>query len=290
MLRLRWLILVLAAALVTAGMIAVACGGSSNGDDDTSDDASDDAGDDTSDDTGDDTADDTGDDTGDDDTGTGSFGGIVVDYLTSAPKVGATVELLNNTTGESFAPAISGTTGADGAISFTDVPAGETMVGVKVDTTSYTTTIQYDFAVGTADANILAVSNTTVALIAGSLGVTIDVTKGQVAGKVFWVPTTGSLEDVGCATVTSAPVDADIYYFGALLPDPTYTHTNPANSAFAVLNMTPGVVTLTSLVDGHTATNTLPKVYANSISITNVSYLEADYPTNPTPAGCTAGK
>ena len=284
MLRLRWLILVLAAALVTAGMIAAAC---SNGDDD---DTSDDASDDTADDTGDDTADDTGDDTGDDDTGTGSFGGIVVDYLTSAPKVGATVELLNDTTGESFDPAISGTTDADGAISFTDVPAGETMVGVKVDTANYMTTIQYDFAVGTTDANILAVSNTTVTLIAGSLGVTVDDTKGQVAGKVFWVPTSGSPEDVGCATVTSDPVDADIYYFGALLPDPTYTHTNPDNAAFAVLNMTPGAVTLTSLVDGHEATNTLPKVYANSISITNVSYLEADYATNPTPAGCTAGK
>ncbi|MCB1155696.1 hypothetical protein KDL45_18695, partial [bacterium] len=168
------------AAMLAAAMLAMvlsagswACGGDDDDDDDddaVDDDTDDDDDDDTDDDDDDDTDDDDDDDTDDDDddddddtAGTTDFGGTVVDFKEGTPLANgdATVELLDDATGDSFDPPLTQTTDADGKVFFEDIPVSKDgTIAAKVTANDYKATVQYHFETGTASEELLAVSET----------------------------------------------------------------------------------------------------------------------------------
>lgn len=249
----------------------------------------------------------------DDDTGggTGTIDGYVRNFQDKVEVQGAVVELVDNATGNPLGDAFKKTSPSDGHVSFTGIPAGVEYVGVKVSKDGSHDTYQYDFVVGATDEEFLLVSRVTSGLVALTLGITLDTTKGFAAGGIYWGDPTNE-NPVGCAVVTVDPEPVDgIYYFGPDdLPyidrnvDPTNepanasnTHgVNPLNGYWIGMTMEAGVsvsVTATSAVDPAddttwiTETAVIPMTFPDSVTISNVYFSTDDYSANPQAGWCT---
>ncbi len=277
------LVLLLVLGLLAGGLVFYAC--SSGGDDD--DTADDDADDDIDDDTDDDAA------------PPNSIGGVVIDYFSEVPLEGALVEVLNNATGESFDPPITGISDTNGYVMLTGIPEGEEQVGIKVSLAGYKDTIQYNFNVGVTDEQFLCISNTTVAAITLLLGIEWDPAKGTAAGAVYWGDPTDE-NPIGCVEVTTDPPNDEIHYMNNLgmpsrdrdIDTPGNPQngegTNPNDGAFVSVNMDPGQITITANADGNVEEAVLPQLFADSVCIVTIYYSKDEYPSNPQGAWCTS--
>lgn len=302
------LMLVLLIGVFALSVTVVACGDDDDDDDSSSsDDDDDDTSDDDADDDDDDDDDTTDDDDDDDDDTAGStdFGGTVVDFKEGTILPGATVELLNNDTGASFEPALTQVADADGKVLFEDIPAAKAgQVAAKVTLGDYRTTVQFHFDTGTASEEILAVSESTVKLIATLLGEDVDDGQGFASGAVYWVEDDEE-KSLGCAEVEAVRDGGGdtgtIYYFKdkkllGRVPDKTQPYTNPGYteegdplSLFVAVNADPGSYTINATTDegdGDTESNTIPNLCADCIAITTILFDKSEYPTNPGPETC----
>ena len=236
----------------------------------------------------------------------GSIGGTVLDFLSDNPQPNATVEALNDVDGMPLDPAVVGTTDEDGYV-LLELPAAyvaaNDTVAIKVSKDGYKNTIQYGFPVGVTNETFLGISTTTLALMAGPLGIGIpaDPAKGQVAGAVYWGDPTDETT-IGCAEVSIDVASAGVFYLGGALGLPTHGRditapgdpqdgegTNPEDGVFVGLNITPtdtGVV-ITADADGNEEIKIIPRVEADSVIMQNIYYAKVDYTTNPQGSWCT---
>ncbi|MBI5529327.1 MAG: carboxypeptidase regulatory-like domain-containing protein [Deltaproteobacteria bacterium] len=215
-----------------------------------------------------------------------SISGTVTDFQSKQPVADVTVELYDDDNGASLG--ISGTSGADGTITLDGIPASKGKVGVKTTKADNMDTIQYHFDSGATGETFYIISQTTVSLIAGILGVTIDPAKGVAAGSVYYGPSTDE-EPIGCATVATDPAGGEIHYMdnsGIPTKDRDTKGTNPKNGYFSILNMEPGAININATVGGATESSILPKLDANTVAISNVRFLKDKYAANPQPAAC----
>lgn len=287
-----WIIFAL---FLSAAAFGVACGGGDDDDDDSSN--------------GDDDDDDDGPGQGE----PGQLNGFVRDFQTKAEVQDATVELVNDETGESFDPPLTATSPANGEVTF-EVPEGVEFVGVKVSKTGSTDTVQFHFEVGLESEEFLLVSNATKELIALSLGVELDLTKGVAAGGFYWGDPIDE-NPIGCSTVSFDPDDGlPVYYFGPdALPATSrdVTGDTPANGQGTnpgrdgkgqaisyYLSLNKELVSDLTII-GRTydvestgtvameETGIIPRIYENTVTIANVYITKDDSPTDPTPDWCT---
>ncbi len=310
-----FLLLALMALMICSALVAANCGDDDDDDDDNDDaddddndtgDDDDDTGDDDTgdDDTGDDDTgdDDTGDDdTGDDDTGDDDTGDDdstmddpptepitihVIDFLSGSNLTGATCELVNRYTGESFEPAITTTADTNGFCFFNTVEKNE-QYSVKFTLNNYVTTYAFNYdTVMTWEFSL--VSNIARASIAALLGETFDPSKGIVGGIVqYYDDVTPAAEVIGCAEVTSDTSRPTYYIDGSGMPTTSRTSTHPSNGYFLITNVTPGNYLLTADTDGDEEGAIVPQVFADCIVYVNIYYKSSEYMSNPTPGGCT---
>jgi hypothetical protein len=296
--------LILLIAFLSLGLAVtfLACG--DDDDDDDNDDTTtddDEADDDTAD---DDTADDdvVDDDVVDDDViEPGTIGGTVLDFLSENPIPGASVEALDDSTGESFDPAVTGTSDGEGKIQLTlPVDYALETVGIRVlNSPEHKPTVQYHFVVGLTDERFLAISVTTFGLMSTLLGLDPDPAKGHASGAVYWGDPTNE-NPIGCAEVTmTAPSDGVFYFNNLSLPthgrdittpgDPQNGEgTNPENGYFVGINADPGSnITITANADGAVSTAVIPQLFADTVCIATVYYSTDDYSENPQGDWCT---
>jgi len=262
--------------------------------------------------------DDDNDDTGggdDDDTGGGGSGkidGYVRNFQDKVEVQGALVQLVDNETGQPLGDAFQATSPSGGHVSFSGIPEGVEYVGIKVSKEGNHDTYQYDFPVGAKEEEFLLVSRVTSGLVALTLELELDPTKGFAAGAVYYGDPT-SEDPIGCTVVqmTPEPDDGIFYFTEDNLPDdsrnvlPTNapengasgTGVNPINGYWIGMNTPVGTavdVTATVAVDRANDTTwevetvNIPMTFADSVTIANIYFAPADYGANPQPAWCTA--
>ncbi|HPM76172.1 MAG TPA: hypothetical protein PK961_03705 [bacterium] len=245
----------------------------------------------------DDDNDDGGDD--DDDGGADSLRAHVVDFQNQDLALqGVLVEALDNVTGEPFDPPIQVTSPEDGWVTLTGFPEGVTQVAIRCSRDDYMDTMQYNFDVGATEEEFLVVAHDTRDIVVGTLGVTLDTTKALGAGGVYW----GNPMDenpVGCAEVTADPPVDEVFYFNlSLLPTRDREITtpgspangqgiNPENGYFVALNMDLGEATFTATSGDASESVTCPRLFANTVVISNVYFPFDNYDENPQMSWCT---
>lgn len=215
-----------------------------------------------------------------------SINGTVLDHQTKQPVANANVTLLDDETGAELD--LKGKSADDGTITIEGIPAEVAMVGVKVTKAESMDTIQYHFPAGSQGETFRLLSQTTVSLIAGLLGVTLDPAKGVAAGSVYWGDSTDEIA-IGCATVVTDPTGGETHYMdnsGIPTKSRDALGSNPANGYFSILNMTPGKITINATAGTSTEGSVLPNLPANTVAISNVRFLKDKYPTNPQDGAC----
>ena len=148
-----------------------------------------------------------------------TFKGELVDFQTKAPVEGADIAVLDNATGKPTG--VTGKSGAKGMVEL-QLPATPAKVGFKVSMADNKDTYQFNIDAGPKETERLwLVSVLTYTVVPKLAGITVDKTKGIVAGGLYFVNDKGEEENVGCATIESAPV-GDYRYFDPLtsLPVP----------------------------------------------------------------------
>lgn len=245
--------------------------------------------------------DDDNDDGGDDDVaGDRSINAFVRDFQTKAEVQDSVVELINNDDGEPFDPPVTVTSPSGGEVTL-QVPEdyeGD-LVGVKCTKSGYKDTYQYDFEIGSTNEEFLIVAEATATLVSGLLGITLDPEMGFAAGAIYW-GNPDNENPVGCAEATTDPVPVDgIYYFNnSDLPTANREITtpgdpqngqgvNPVNGYWIGMNFPTGDADITATSGDAEATAYLPKIYPDSVCISNVYFSFGDYDANPQEAWCT---
>lgn len=239
---------------------------------------------------------------GDDDDsggGAGTLSAVVHDFQTKMAVQDAVVELVDNVSGDPLGDQWKLTSPSDGNVTFTGIPEGVDLVGVKVTKAGYKDTYQYDFNVGASGEEFLVVGESTADLVALILGVTLDPTKGFAAGGIYWGDPTDE-NPVGCAVVETDPApESGIYYFGPDdLPTPDRNVDSPENAANGLgvnplngywvgMNIPAGEVDITAYSGDNVQTSFIPKVFPDSVCIANVYYSKTDFTADPTQAFCT---
>ena len=272
-----WIILMIAIVSVAFGSVWLGC-------------ASDDDGD-------------SSDDNDDDDPSVGdkgSISGCVHDFATKSGVIGAKVTILNNDTGAETDISVT-TKDTDGCVTIDGLGTDADFVGVKVTAEDNVDTLQYHFDNGIKDEEFLLVSDGTKTLIELALGVTMDPLYGHAAGSLYWGDPTDE-NPIGCQAVEFDPGNGDTHYFGLDgLPalyrdfpgDPTDTAadngygTNKDNGYFVSVNESPGMVTVSTTVNGTTKTNVIPNLPANSVAIANIYFSKEEFPADTYPTGLT---
>jgi hypothetical protein len=232
-----------------------------------------------------------GDDDGD---GGATFKATVKDRMSRTPLGGKTCRAVDNDTGDPIAGFVA-TSEGNGSISFKDLPG--TLVGFKCDgvTGEHVDTYQFNISTTALDEELWLVDLSTYQLAPALAGVTLDTTKGLVAGSVYWINASGEEEPVGCGQVTSDK-GGEIRYFGANeLPVKTVAEdpvdgrdgTHPNNGLFLVVNMEPGPATLGLEVEGQAKGSVGVVTFGadKTVLISNI-YADETLTANPTPAGC----
>lgn len=212
------------------------------------------------------------------------FSGTIVDFMTRMPFEGALVQVLDNTTGQKI-PACA-TSGSDGLVTISGIPADIDLIGLmNTSAEGNKDTYQFNMDSDATGETLWIVSNATYMLAPGLAGVTLDTTKGVVAGGLYFVNDLDEEEPVGCGTVTTTPA-GDIRYFDDTDMPTTITNrdsTNPLNGFFLAANMDTGTTTVSATVEGDNVGSTTIITYPDSICIGNIYVTTA---TNPQPANC----
>jgi len=222
----------------------------------------------------------------------GSLNGCVHDFLTKQPVQGATVKLLDDTTGAELGIEEVSPSG-DGCITFT-LPEGVDQVGVLVTRDGYHDTLQYHFDNGLTGEEFLFVSDSTASLIELALDTPLDTTKGHAAGGLYF----GNPLDenpIGCNVVSFDPGDGDTHYMGYddipskdrdTTDDPNTTDgkgVNPGNGYFVSVNETAnGAITISATVGTNnpiTKTSIIPNLPPDAVAIANI-YFDPDQDTD----------
>lgn len=212
----------------------------------------------------------------------GTLSGTLVDFQTRQPINGALVQVLDNSTGEAIPVC---TTSANGTVTLSGIPATMAKVGLRNTMLGNKDTYQFNMALNASGEVLWLVSETTYTLAPMAAGLTVDPTKGAVAGGVYFVNATSQEEPVGCAAV-STDQGGDIRYFGDDGMPTTIANqakVNVNNGYFLAVNIAPGVTEVTAEVGATEVGSTSIVTFANSICISNV-YVTTG--TNPTPATC----
>lgn len=293
-----FLVFLLTVVLAMSMTIAwVGCGDDDDDDDDSS--ADDD--------------DDNGPDVGD----KGKISGCIHDFQSGQGLLGATIELVNNDTGESLGITKTTTT-SDGCVELTGISTDLDFVGVKVTKDGYKDTYQFYFDNGITGEEFLAVAESTATLVAAALNIAIEDGQGFAAGGLYWGDPTEE-NPIGCAKIEfDQPSDGVFYFFTDKLPNLSRNitgnapsdgeGTNPAGdldqaySLYVSVNQDPGPTTATATIydieDDEAGTGStlqesiyLPMVAADAVCIANIYFPkgsgEGEYDSNPTPAWCT---
>jgi len=233
---------------------------------------------------------------GDDDNGNGgaTFKATVKDRMSRTPLGGKTCRAVDNATGDPIAGFVA-TSEGNGSIAFKDLPGEK--VGFKCDgvTGEHVDTYQFNISTTALDEELWLVDLGTYQMAPALAGVTLDTTKGLVAGSVYWVNANDEEEPVGCGVVTSS-MGGEIRYFGenelpvktvAEDPENGRDYTHPNNGLFLVANMTPGAATLGLEVEGASkgSVNVVTFGAENTVLISNI-YADDTLTANPTPAAC----
>jgi len=216
-------------------------------------------------------------------THTTSFTGTIVDFMTRQPINNAKIQVLDNATG---APLPVGAVSSNGSVTVTGIPADVTLIGLKNTLApGNKDTYQFNMSATAQDETLWLVSDATYTLAPSLAGVTLDTTKGVVAGGLYFVNDLDEEEPVGCGTVTTTPSGVIRYFDDTDMPT-TITNrdsTNPLNGFFLAANINTGTTTVSATVDGDAVGSTTIITYPDSICISNIYVTTA---TNPQPANC----
>lgn len=237
--------------------------------------------------------------------GSGSISAYVRDFGTKAEVQLATVELVDNETGQPLGSAWkaeSASGGDSGYVEFNNVPDELDQVGVRVTKDGNHDTYQYYFDVGSVDEEFLLVSRDLSSLVAILLDLDLDPAAGFAAGAVYWGDPTDE-NPVGCGVVQTVPEPVDgIFYFNlsdlpttdrSLTPNEPESAENgkginPANGYWIGMNIAAGTaVDVTATSGDKVETVQIPMSFADSVTIANVYYSKTDYPNDPTEPWCT---
>ena len=128
--------------------------------------------------------DDDSDDSDDDDTvDPNQISGTVKDLFTEVFVPFATVEVVDNDTGQSLIPPVVEVADENGYVLLT-VPEDQADIGIKVSKTDYIDTYKYDYVLGTADVDFMVTAYMEMQIMASFVEETLDPLKGHVAGGV----------------------------------------------------------------------------------------------------------
>jgi len=220
----------------------------------------------------------------------------VIDGNSQQPVSGATVQLLQATSGQPFSPAISAITATDGSFLLL-VPPSVGLAGIEVSQTGYLSSYYWG-PIG----NMISAMGPLTILSTGSmgqaeqqLGVTFDPTKAIVVGGVGWTNGPQS-QAVACATATSqvpgdsGPSGTTIYMDGQGNPAAGLSGTNGNNGQFLIVNADPGAPAfIAAQAGGYAASTTVPYLFAGGITWLTVMFSAPLTPNNPTPPNCAYG-
>jgi hypothetical protein len=203
----------------------------------------------------------------------GTFKGTIIDFQTKAPVEGATITVMDNETGKETTTVV--TSKAGGAVEI-QLPKG-TLVGFKNFKEGSKNTYQFNMNSEGQTETLWLVSELTYTVAPQLAGLTVDTSKGIVAGGLYWInPTTSDEEPIGCAVIKSDP-QGDIRYFadnGLPAPLTSAPSVNKKNGYFLAANVPVGTTTITAYEkDG--STNVLGSVkiftFKDSICISNIN-------------------
>lgn len=243
-----------------------------------------------------------------------TFTGELVDFASKKARQGVDLVVLSNETGEpldpvKYPPFKSGVNGrftlelpagieigfkATGKEDPAPPPPGKAMV--------FQTTYMFNIPSDAQNKRIYAVNTITYMTAPRTAGITVDKTKGILAGTVYYkVPGTNEEQFVGCATIEAVPADGssttpmgEVRYFdprndlpGSLEVAQFTTTGLEGTSRYIIANLPVGKYKLIVKVDGVQVNTGAAEVtvgsYVDSISVSNV-YVTGAGGTNPTPS------
>jgi hypothetical protein len=230
------------------------------------------------------------------------FTGQLVDFASKVGMPGVDMLVLDNDTGEPL-PGYPAFKSEDQGLISLDLPADVTRVAFKANGKSrdgiweFKNSYQFNIPSDAKNKRLYAVNKITYTTAPMTAGVVVDITKGIIAGTVYWVnKTSGEEEFVGCVTIEAIPEDdhaagpqGEVRYFDPDkdLPTPLTkaTHTwagEEGTSRYIVANLPVGQYRIIAKIDGVVVHDEVVlRSYADSICISNI-YLEGN--ANPTPA------
>jgi len=213
-----------------------------------------------------------------------------------APNRGFTVELVNRATGLSFDPPVTGVTDDLYQYVRLAVPAGETEVGVKATHADGQVTYTYsaNLKPGADQLWVPVYPGTAMPSYLSPLGLTLTAGKSQLWGYLLWA---GPAElwstepyniGLGCATITSDPVLANLYYTTppSYLPSEAATQTALQNSTWYGFNADPVAYEFTATATGDPLVVSVPALAPDAITTVYFVFDRATYPENPTAVDC----
>lgn len=210
-----------------------------------------------------------------------TFKAKVLDFQTKQPVEGADVVVLENDSGKETNTNVK--SGQNGVVEI-QLPKGK-LVGFKVSKEKSRDTYQFGIASDAQDETLWLVSELTYKMAPAMAGLTVDETKGIVAGSIYFL-NNGQEEHVGCATVVTDP-SGDIRYFNPKTGLPANKEDAPMTSKkiayFVAANIPAGKITMKAMVKDKEVGVVETFSYAKSISIQNI-YVNTD--KNPTPEDC----
>lgn len=227
----------------------------------------------------------------DDDDGSSQISGIVLDYVSMNPILGAVVELLDNSTGDPFSPPVTATSNIDGYVMLT-APDGHDVVAAETRAIDFVDTRKHFYVVGESGHVFWGISSVAEALFEALLAVEFDPEKSKIIGEMLWRKADGETEPVGCAGGLIYPNPGSsyggVFYFSDTnLPSLIQEHTNPSNGRYLAPNINPvDYYTVISVVEGMIEATYIPLFFQNVFVIVDIFFDESEYPLNPTPMEC----
>ncbi len=224
----------------------------------------------------------------------GTFQATLIDFQSKDPVEGALVKVLDNATGLPTGQEVRSK--ANGLVEL-QLPKG-IRVGFLASGADAKPTYQFNIDSEAQDETLWLVSELTYNVAPALAGLTVDPTKGIVAGGLYFFNDKnqdgrideGEEEKVGCGTIETTPA-GEYRYFNPTTGLPASLEAAPTTSKnlsyFLAGNVAidqSGKVTVTAKV-GTTVVGTVDIfVQPDSICISNIY---ADTPANPTPGDCT---
>lgn len=237
------------------------------------------------------------------------FSGILIDFQTRAKLKGAKLHVLDNATGKETGEILE--SGEEGVV-LAEFDGGIDKVGFMVRLEGQKDTYQLHYAADGQNETLWSVSNGTYVAAPALANISIDPTKGILAGGLYYTTPAGEEEGVGCAQIRvlgeSDPetfATENIRYMNSAGLPTTLAKQDGINPEvpFFIIGNIPAAqdtdgndlpVTVTAMMDGTAIGDTYVFSKPDAIFIGNIFTYTADTaPTgvdpvtaNPMPAGC----